>query len=130
MSKRLLFITILFLLVLIIAYIIEQQLVIISFLNIELNYVFHLIYSLGICYTLYFLSRKEKYSASIGLFYMASFLLKAVLFFILFGGAIFNKVSLSNQQALSLLLPLFLSLTFEVVFLINILSKKDTTKND
>lgn len=130
MSKRHLFITILFLLVLIIAYTIEQKLLMSSFPNLELNYIFHFLYSFGICYTLYILSRKEKYNTSIGLFYMATFLLKAVFFFILFGSSIFNEVSLSNKQALSLLLPLFLSLTFEVVFLINMLSKKDTTKND
>lgn len=93
-------------------------------------YVFHTVTSLALCAVLVQLKSSTKYAEHIGFVYLASVVVKAILFFVIFRQSIFSDASLTNIEAASLLLPLFLGLFFEVLFLSRLLRQKPKIKNE
>lgn len=86
-------------------------------------YVFFAVFSLIICLLLNILSTVKKKENQIGLFYLASILLKLPIFGATFYSSIF-KITLSINQRLSLIIPMMVFLAVEVFFVAKILSKK------
>lgn len=78
---------------------------------------------------LYLLSKNERYNDQLGFFYLLSVALKLILFSIVFKDGIFTLNSFTNEQSVNLLIPIGLTLFFEVLILSRILNKKDQIKN-
>lgn len=78
---------------------------------------------------LYLLSKNERYKDQLGFFYLLSVALKLILFSIVFKDGIFTLNSFTNEQSVNLLIPIGLTLFFEVLILSRILNKKDQIKN-
>ena len=92
-------------------------------------YAFHGIFSLLLCVVLSRLVKTDRFKEQVGFIYLGSVLVKAVLFCVVFRKAIFTDQSLTNIEAVSLLLPLFIGLFFEVFFLSKLLKQKAKIKN-
>lgn len=129
MKKTFVFLSLSFIAVLCTLYLIQKHSSFSLFKQLDAIYIFHLLYSIVLCWVLYFISKTKRFEPLLGFFYIASFILKGILFFSIFGNTLFNGVSLSNQEALLLLLPLFIALTFEVLFVVKILSRLGASKN-
>lgn len=86
-------------------------------------YVFFFVSSLFILIGLELLSRTTKYKPQIGFLYLATLLIKIVLFTIIFYNPIFNDNELTKKDSLNLLIPLIFSLFLEVFYLSKILNK-------
>ncbi|MGV6830235.1 MAG: DUF6168 family protein [bacterium] len=97
-------------------------------LPVRATHLFSLVSSVAIIFTLYLLSRKENYKDSLGYIYLATVLLKPVIFLILFGSVIFNENSLSKWQAFTLILPLLIGLFFEVIICAQLLNQLNSKK--
>lgn len=93
-------------------------------------YFFHGIASLILCVALIRARASDKYTDQVGFIYLISVLVKAVLFFVIFRKTMFSSYSFSNQEAVSVLIPLFLGLFFEVFFLSKLLKKTPKIKNE
>ena len=93
-------------------------------------YVFHGLVSLLLCVVLSSFVKTEKFKEQVGFMYLGSVLVKAVLFCVVFRKAIFTDQLLTNVEAASLLLPLFIGLFFEVFFLSKLLKQKTKIKNE
>ena len=93
-------------------------------------YIFHALASLLICSSLYKLNATKKYKEQLGFIYLASVVVKAILFLIVFRELLFDERSLTNLEAISLLSPLFLGLFFEVFFISKLLKKTTKIKNE
>lgn len=93
-------------------------------------YVFHGLFSIGLILLFYFLEHTDKFKGQVGFLYLISVVLKAVLFFIIFNGVIFNDQTFTRIEAASLLTPLFIGLTFEVFILSKLLKVQASIKNE
>lgn len=93
-------------------------------------YIFNTVFSLVLCFVLAALNRTQKFADQLGFLYLASVVLKALVFLIVFNPYLFNGESFTNSEAVSLLIPLFLSLIFEVFFISRLLSEKRVAKNE
>lgn len=99
-------------------------------LNIKLNvplfsiYLFHFIVSLFICVSFAILETTKKWSNQLGFVYLFTFMIKLMLFAIVFKNSVFKVESLSKIEGFNLLIPVFLFLFLEVYFIARILSKK------
>jgi len=89
-------------------------------------YLFHAFFSGLICINLRLASTVDKLSVQLGILYLATFIIKPILFGIFFYNPIFTIKKLTLAERLSLLIPLFIYLLTEVVFIAKILNKKDT----
>lgn len=93
-------------------------------------YVFHGVVSIALCGILVQARERTRFTDHLGYIYLMSVAVKAVLFFLVFNKAIFSSHSFSNQEAITMLLPLFLALLFEVFFVSKLLKKKPKLKNE
>lgn len=87
-------------------------------------YWFHAIFSLLICVLFKLLSLSEKYFYQLGFIYLGSLLVKLAIFFLIFYEPVLTNKNITKIEAISLLIPLGLSLILEVYFLAKILNKK------
>ena len=94
--------------------------------NLKKMYLFHAVFSSVLCLNFVIFSRVDKVFQQISFIYLASIILKTLLFCTIFYKPIFAKESLTNLQAISLLIPLFLFLSTEVFFVIKILNTNST----
>jgi hypothetical protein len=86
-------------------------------------YLFHAIFSLAICASLQILSFIERFASQLGFIYLGTFLLKLLLFAIIFSALLFKKEPNSFANKMSLLAPVFLFLLFEVFIIAKILGR-------
>ncbi|MEJ1221532.1 DUF6168 family protein [Sediminicola sp. 1XM1-17] len=86
-------------------------------------YLFHALFSFLICATFHFLSNTERFAGQLGFIYLGSLLLKLLLFVLIFKGPLFQKEEDSLAERISLLVPVFLFLFFEVIIIIKILGR-------
>ena len=99
-------------------------------IKLEALYAFHTFFTLALVIVLTYLMFQDKFKDQIGFFYLASMMVKIILFCIVFKAQIFNDRSFSNQEGVNLLIPIGLALFFEILFLSRLLNKNHPTKND
>tara|TARA_B110000091_G_scaffold138047_1_gene147609 strand:- start:110 stop:514 length:405 start_codon:yes stop_codon:yes gene_type:complete len=85
-------------------------------------YLFHAVFSTVLCVNFVIFSRVDKVFQQIAFIYLATILLKIILFCTIFYKPLFAEESLTKQHAISLLVPLFLFLSTEAFFVIQILN--------
>lgn len=100
----------------------EEQSIILPF-SLKKVYLFHLGFSLLICTNFLLFSTVDKIFEQLGFIYLATIMLKLVLFCIIFYKPIFTEEKLSLASRLSLFIPLIIFLLTEVVFVAKILKK-------
>ena len=92
--------------------------------DLQAIYLFHLIFSGLICIAFELLySLSTHYKDQLGFIYLGTLVLKIVLFYVVFRGFLFSEVALSRADSLSLLIPLFIFLFFEVFIIAKILNR-------
>ena len=89
-------------------------------------YIFHALFSFGICTLLLVLSKFPNLAPQLGFLYLGGFLLKFLAFAIVFQNIIIGEAALSTVDALSLMVPIVLFLGLEVYFVAKILRVMDT----
>lgn len=77
-----------------------------------------------ICLTLLILETKEKFKPQLGFIYLPTLFIKGVLFFLIFQNTVFSIVDLTIEEKLHLIIPLFIFLTLEVIFVSKVINKK------
>lgn len=108
-------------------YYIESQGIVLGF-SLQKMYAFHAFFSLQLCVVFALLSNNEKLRPQLGFIYLGSFVLKIVLFCILFYDPVFTVEKLSKTQRISLIIPMLIFLILEVYFIIKILNKNHSPK--
>ena len=88
-------------------------------------YLFHLGFSLLVCSNLQLISTVNKLSEQIGFIYLATLVLKIILFSIIFYQPIFKEENLVQSARISLLIPAIIFLLTEVIFVAKILNKRE-----
>jgi len=96
--------------------------------SIQKMYAFHAFFSLQLCIVFALLSNNEKLRPQLGFIYLASFVLKIIVFCILFYSVLFTGEKLTNPQRISLAIPMLIFLILEVYFIIKILNKNHSLK--
>ena len=94
--------------------------------NLEKIYLFHAVFSSVLCVNFVIFSLVDKVFQQIAFIYLATILLKILLFCTIFYKPLFAEENLTNPQAISLLVPLFLFLLTEAFFVVQILNKNST----
>lgn len=92
--------------------------------SLEKIYLFHAVFSGLICINLRLVSTVDKLYPQLGFLYLATFIIKLILFGVFFYNPIFTIEKLTFTEKISLLIPLFLFLLTEVIFVVKILNKK------
>lgn len=87
-------------------------------------YVFHVTFSLLVCIAFLFLSKVDKIFNQLGFIYLGVLAFKLVFFSMVFYNEVIDSKNLSKTESLSLIIPLFIFLSFEVFCLIRIMNKK------
>lgn len=98
--------------------------------SLELVYVFHGLFSIGLVSLFYVLEHTDTFKGQLGFLYLISVVLKAALFFMVFNRVIFNDQTFAIIEAASLLIPLLLGLSFEVFVLSKLLKVETSIKNE
>ena len=88
-------------------------------------YLFHAGFSLLICVNFRLLANVDKIFSQLGFIYLGSLFLKIVLFCVVFYESLFNDTILTEIAKISLILPMFIFLLTEAIFIARILNKKD-----
>lgn len=109
------------------SYYIESQEIALGF-SLQNMYAFHAFFSLQLCIIFAFLATNKKISPQLGFIYLASFVLKMIVFCIVFYNPLFTVETLSKIQRVSLLIPMVLFLILEVYFIIKILNTTHSPK--
>ena len=91
-------------------------------------YIFSFLFSSILMGFLLYTSKKERFKNQLGFFFMASVFLKPLLLIIVFYSLFFGAISLTKTEAILLLIPLLVSLLFEVLFCVQLLNKINTKK--
>ena len=94
--------------------------------NLQKIYLFHAVFSTVLCVNFALFSNVDKVFQQISFIYLVTIVLKIILFSTFFYKPIFAEESLTNPQAISLLVPLFLFLLTEAFFVVQILNKNST----
>jgi len=105
----------------------EENQVLLPF-SLKKVYLFHLGFSMLICINFKLLSSVNKIADQLGFIYLGTFLLKLVLFSIIFYQSIFTEEELSKISRISLLIPALIFLLTEAIFVAKILNKRDISK--
>ena len=100
----------------------EKQAIILPF-SLKKIYLFHLGFSLLICTNFLLFSNVEKISEQLGFIYLATIVLKLILFCLIFYKPIFTEENLSFISRLSLFIPMIIFLLTEAIFIAKILKK-------
>lgn len=108
-------------------YYIETQEISLGF-SLRNMYAFHAFFSLQLCIVFALLSNNEKLRPQLGFIYLGSFVLKMIVFCIVFYNPLFTIEKLSNTQRISLIIPMIVFLILEVYFIIKILNKNHSQK--
>lgn len=108
-------------------YFLEENQVLLPF-SLKKVYLFHLGFSMLICINFKLLSSVNKIADQLGFIYLGTFLLKLVLFSIIFYQSIFTEEELSKISRISLLIPALIFLLTEAIFVAKILNKRDISK--
>lgn len=87
-------------------------------------YLFHAGFSILICVNFQLLSNVNKISEQLGFIYLGALLFKILLFSATFYTAIISEENLTTISKISLLIPTFIFLLTEVVFVSKILNRK------
>jgi len=93
--------------------------------SLEKIYLFHAFFSGLICINLRLASTVDKLYPQLGFLYLGTFIIKLILFGVFFYNPIFTIEKLNFTEKISLLIPLFLFLSTEVIFVVKILNKTD-----
>lgn len=101
---------------------IEKHNIILPF-SLKKTYLFHLVFSLLICTNFLLFSSVDKIFEQLGFIYLATILLKLVLFCIIFYNPLFTEENLSFASRLSLFIPMIIFLLTEAFFIAKILKK-------
>lgn len=88
-------------------------------------YLFHLGFSLLICSNFLIFSNVDKIFEQLGFIYLATIILKLIIFCIIFYNPIFIEENLSFNARLSLFIPMIIFLLTEAIFVAKILKKKE-----
>ena len=88
-------------------------------------YLFHLGFSLLICSNFLIFSNVDKIFEQLGFIYLATIILKLIIFCIIFYNPIFTEENLSFNARLSLFIPMIIFLLTEAIFVAKILKKKE-----
>ena len=104
-------------------YFIEHQKITIPF-SLKKVYLFHLGFSLVICVNFLIFSNKEKIFEQLGFIYLATIVLKLILFCAIFYKSLFLEKELTFVAKLSLFIPMIIFLLTEAIFVAKILKKK------
>ena len=99
-------------------------------IQIEALYLFHSIFTFLLTFVLSLLIVNHKFKDQIGFLYLASMVLKLILFCVFFKSHIFNQNSFTNTESANLLIPMTLMLFFEILFLSKLLNRFGALKND
>lgn len=102
----------------------EKQEIMLPF-SLKKVYLFHLGFSLLVCTNFQLLSTVNKLSEQLGFIYLATLILKIILFSIIFYQPIFKEENLLQTARVSLLIPAIIFLLTEVIFVAKILNKKE-----
>ena len=101
---------------------IEKEQIILPF-SLKKIYLFHLGFSLLICTNLKVFSSVDKIFEQLGFIYLATIVLKLILFCVIFYNPIFTAENLTFATRLSLFIPMTIFLLTEAVFVAKILRK-------
>lgn len=93
--------------------------------SLEKTYLFHAFFSGLICVNIRLASTVDKLFPQLGFIYLVTFIVKFILFAVFFYGTVFSLVQLTLIEKISLLIPLFIFLLTEAVFVVKILNNKD-----
>lgn len=88
-------------------------------------YVFHAVFSFGICVLLLALSKLPTFAPQLGFIYLGGFLLKFFFFAAVFQNIVLRESSFSTTDSVSLLVPIILFLSLEVYFVTKLLRRID-----
>jgi hypothetical protein len=96
--------------------------------NLQKIYLFHATFSSLLCFNFGMLSTVDKIYQQLAFIYLAGTILKIFLFSIVFYESIIAREHLTIQEAITLLIPLFIFLLTEVLFVLKIIkkNKRDT----
>tara|TARA_R110002126_G_scaffold291693_1_gene455353 strand:- start:8688 stop:9077 length:390 start_codon:yes stop_codon:yes gene_type:complete len=102
---------------------IEKQALVLPF-SLKKVYLFHLGFSLLICTNFLLFSTVDKIFEQLGFIYLATIVLKLILFCNIFYNPIFTEDNLSFASRVSLIIPVIIFLLTEAVFVAKILLKR------
>ncbi len=88
-------------------------------------YLFHAGFSLLICVNFRLLANVDKIFPQLGFIYLGCLFFKIIFFCVVFYESLFNDTILPKIAKISLILPLFIFLLTEAIFIAKILNKKD-----
>jgi|GEM_PF-875557 len=97
--------------------------------SIKQVYSFHGWFSLVLCILIFLLAKTQRFVNQIGFIYLFSFVLKLILFSVVFKSYVINLQLSTVNEALIFLSPLFIALVFEVLFVAQILNRNQEAKN-
>lgn len=86
-------------------------------------YLYHYLFSMSTCILFAYLVFANILKEQISLIYLATLFLKLIFFVILFKSVVFSETPLPRIDRLSMLIPLIVFLTIEVLFIAKILKK-------
>lgn len=92
-------------------------------------FVFNAVFSLVLLLALTYLSLKESFKDNLGFLYLASVLVKPILFILFFKGLFFSEEPITQFEAILMLLPTLTSLFYEVLYCSKILKDLALKKN-
>jgi hypothetical protein len=92
-------------------------------------YLFHAVFSFLLCSVFYVLSKIHKFKHQLGFIYLGALLFKLLTFSVIFYSVLFQQETLSNNERLSLLIPVFVFMVPELYFISKILLKTHPVKN-
>lgn len=96
--------------------------------SLEKVYQFHATFSALICINFLLLSTVNKIFDQLGFIYLGTFFLKIGLFCVVFYSSIVTNENLEKTAKITLLIPTFIFLLTEVIFVAKILNQKDSKK--
>ena len=91
--------------------------------NLQKIYLFNAGFSAIVCVNFVLLSSVDKVYQQLGFIYLGTLFLKILLFCGFFYKSLFAEESLTNQEAISLLIPIFVFLLTEVIIVIKMIHK-------
>ena len=87
-------------------------------------YMFQAVATLFICvFCEIFSSISKRFLAQLGFIYLATMVLKIGLFCLVFNSIVFSDIILTKKESLSLLIPIFIYLVYEVIVITKILNR-------
>lgn len=92
-------------------------------------FIFNALFSLVLLITLSFLSKKEAVLDNLGFIYLATVVVKPIVFIIVFRALFFDPRPITQIEAISMLLPTLIALFFEALFCSKILKVRMPKKN-